>query len=88
MMRLKFRSERTDEKGDSRSWMWIFHAIFYQDGLPASPEVSPLVLSNDGKGESRIEVAHVTAQLSSIIPIANQEAVPNLTNIKECSIRI
>ena len=66
--------------------MWIFEAILYQDGLPASSEVSPLVLSNNGKGESRIEVAHVTAQLSSIIPIANQQAVPNLTNIKRDSI--
>ena len=62
--------------------MWIFQLIYYQDCLPASPEVSPLVLSNNGKGESRIEVAHVTAQFSSIIPIANQQAVPNLTNIK------
>ena len=66
--------------------MWIIHAFFYQDGLPASPEVSPLVLSNNGKGETRIEVAHVTTQLSSIIPIANQQAVPNLTNIKGDSI--
>ena len=66
--------------------MWIFHPIFYQDSLPASPEVSPLVLSNNGQGESRIEVAHVTTQLASIIPIANQKAVPNLTNFKEYSI--
>ena len=65
---------------------YYFNVDFYQDSLSASPEVSPLVLSNNGKGESRIEVAHVTTQLSSIIPIANQQAVPNLTNSNRYSI--
>ena len=31
----------------------------YQDGLPASPEVPPLVLSNNADGEARIKIGHV-----------------------------
>ena len=56
----------------------------YQDGLPASSEVSPLVLPHDAKGEAGIEVGHVTADLSSFIPFPNQQAVPNLTSKYQC----
>ena len=56
----------------------------YQDGLPASSEVSPLVLPHDAKGEAGIEVGHVTADLSSFMPFPNQQAVPNLTSKYQC----
>ena len=56
-----------------------FTVDLYQDCLPASPEVSPLVLSDNADGESRIEVTHVTADLSSFVPLPNQQTVPNLT---------
>ena len=59
----------------------FWYSMLYQHSFPSSPQMSPLVLSNNADGEARIKIGHVAWELSSIVPITNQETFPNLFKI-------
>ena len=63
----------------------FWYSMLYQHSFPSSPQMSPLVLSNNADGEARIKIGHVAWELSSIVPITNQETFSNLLKDYVCN---